>query len=323
VQVGVARDNATGRIIGIGSRAISTRYVNGERVSVGYLSGLRLLPDYRGRTGLLARGYRFLRELHKDGAAEFYLTTIAADNETAVDVLTSGRAGLPVYHACGNYHTLALSTARKAAAGASNGRAVELRQATIADRYAILRFLNECGPSRAFFPVYEARDLFTGGGLLRGLACEDVLLACRGSDIVGALGCWDQRVFKQIRIHRYRGWLRTARPLYNAWALLRRRATLPAAGSMLRVRLAAIPVVRDDDPEVFRRMLTLMLRRLADRGERLLLVGLHEADPLLPVAQQYAGREYLTRLFIVYWPDEAPDVNNLTRRVPYLELGAL
>jgi hypothetical protein len=92
---------------------------------------------------------------------------------------------------------------------------------------------------------------------------------------------------------------------------------------MLRVRLAAIPVVRDDDPEVFRRMLTLMLRRLADRGERLLLVGLHEADPLLPVAQQYAGREYLTRLFIVYWPDEAPDVNNLTRRVPYLELGAL
>lgn len=323
VQVGVARDNLAGRIVGMGSRAISMRYVNGRPISVGYLSGLRLLPEYRGQAKLLARGYRFLRELHGDRAAAFYLTTITADNDAALNVLASGRAGLPVYHPCGNYHTLPLSTSRIPTIGTPNGNPVEVRQATMADRDAILRFLNEHGPSRAFFPVYEARDLFTDGGLLQGLACQDVLLACRGPDIVGTLACWDQSDFKQIRIHRYRGWLRSARPLYNAWAVLRRRATLPTVGSTLRVRLAAIPVVRDDDPDVFRRLLILMLRQMADRGERLLLVGMHEADPLLPVAQQYAGRAYITRLFIVYWPDEVADVSNLTRRVPYLELGAL
>jgi hypothetical protein len=323
VQVGVARDNLAGRIVGMGSRAISLRYVNGERIAVGYLSGLRLLREYRGRASLLARGYRFLRELHEDRVVAFYLTTIAADNDAALNVLASGRAGLPVYHPCGSYYTLPLSTSQMATFGASNGAAVAVRQATVADRDAILRFLNEHGPQRAFFPFYEARDLFSGGGSLQGLTWEDVLLAYRDGEIVGTLAGWDQSDFKQIRIHRYRGWLRPARPLYNAWALLRRRATLPAVGATLRVRLAAIPVVRDDDSEVFHRLLSLLLRRMAQRRERLLLVGMHEADPLLPVAQQYAGRAYITRLYIVYWPDEAPDVGDLTRRVPYLELGAL
>jgi hypothetical protein len=82
-------------------------------------------------------------------------------------------------------------------------------------------------------------------------------------------------------------------------------------------------VVQNDDAFVFRQLLEAMLQRLKEQNQQLMLIGLHQDDPLLPVAQEYSGREYLTNLYIVYWPDEAPDVDQLRQRVPYLELGCL
>src|SRR5262249_41757376 len=82
-QVVASQDKNTGRIIGFGCRSVRDRYVNGRPMPVGYLSGLRALPEYRG-LGLLARGYAFFRELHRDGKAPVYLTTIAEDNEVAL-----------------------------------------------------------------------------------------------------------------------------------------------------------------------------------------------------------------------------------------------
>jgi hypothetical protein len=323
VQVGVVRDRSSGRIVGMGSRAIGLRYVNGQRASVGYLSGLRLMHVLRGQAGLLARGYRFLHELHADRMASYYLTTIAEDNDAAIRLLTSGGAGLPVYHAWGNFHTLSITASRRPSNGVHRHPTVEFRTARASDRDAILQFLNEHGPSRQFFPMYGAQDVFSGAGLLRKLDCDDVLLAFRNGKIIGTFGCWNQRGFKQVVVHSYHGWLRRMRPMYNAFAMLRHQPTLPRAGSVLPVVVAAIPVVRDDDPDVYRQLLVAALRRLAHQGERLLLAGFHEADPLLPVARRYAGREYVTRLYIVYWPDEVPDLDALEHRVPYLELGGL
>jgi hypothetical protein len=323
VQVGVALDRDSGRIIGMGSRAISLRHVNGQRIPIGYLSGLRLMKQHRGQAGLLARGYRFLRQLHEDRRVALYLTTIAVDNRSALNLLTSGRAGLPVYHPCGKFCTVSIAAIGRKAGFGLNGRCVDIRPAHAADRDAILQFLNWHGPSRQFFPVYTAGDLFSGNGLLQGLQPADVLLAYRNGEIVGTLACWDQRSSKQIVIHGYRRWLRPLRPLYNAWATLRRRPTLPAAGSVLPVSVAAIPIVRDDDPAVFEQLLEAARRRSAQQGATNLLLGLHEADPLLPIARRRSGREYPTNLYLVYWPDETPDVGKLNQRVPYLELGGL
>jgi hypothetical protein len=323
VQVGIARDRDSGRIIGMGSRATSLRYVNGQPVCVGYLSGLRLRQAYRGQAGLLARGYRFLHQLHEDRRAKYYLTTIAEDNNVAMRLLTSGRAGLPVYHPWGSFHTFAIAAGRVAINGAVRHRPVDIQPACASDRDAIVRFLNEHGPSRQFFPVYEAIDLFSGRGLLRGLSCDDLLLARRNGEIVGTLGCWNQRGFKQVIIHGYHGWLRAMRPVYNTWATIRGRPTLPGAGSILPLNLTAIPVVRADDPDVFRQLLNATLCRMAKHGEPLLLIAFHEADPLFPIARQDAGREYGTKLYIVYWPDDVPDLEALKQRVPYLELGGL
>src|SRR5205085_4640021 len=95
-QVIVCKDHQKGQIVGMSSRSIRDVYIDGKPTRVGYLSMLRGLPEARGNVAL-ARGYRYLHTLHADGAVPYYFTTILDDNTTAKVLLTSGRAGLPVY----------------------------------------------------------------------------------------------------------------------------------------------------------------------------------------------------------------------------------
>ena len=90
--------------------SIGLRYVNGERVPVGYLAGLRLAATSTGAgRGFWHADIVSCASCTTTGGPTYYFTTIAADNEVAT-VLTSKRAGLPVYHPCGRFHTLAISS---------------------------------------------------------------------------------------------------------------------------------------------------------------------------------------------------------------------
>ena len=319
-EVVVCRDRRTGQLIGFGCRSVRDVYINGQPGSVGYLSSLRALPEYRN-LGLLARGFAAFRELHDDGRVPYYLTTIAEGNHTAINILTSGRAGLPKYHPAGAYYTVALAVpcrrARTRVAGAS------VRPARLPDLEAVLDFLAETGPRRQFFPRLGAHDFLSPEGAMRGLAFDNLLLAERGGRLVGALAAWDQSGFRQSVVHTYRGWMRWARPLYNAWGWLRGQPGLPRPGGAFRYLMAALPVVADDDANLFATLLETLRDRTAGGPWNYILVGLHEADPLLPLVRRFQAACYKTQLFVVCWADGESSRARLDGRVPYLELGSL
>jgi hypothetical protein len=320
-QVVACRDTHTGRLVGFGCRSIRDRYVNGRPEPVGYLSNLRLLAEHRNR-GLIARGYAYFQELHGDGRTRLYLTTITVGNETALRTLTTGRAGLPAYHHAGRFHTAALPLPRRRSPPAVNSGLL-LRAATAGDLPAVLAFLEATGPRRQFFPRHEPADFCNVTGGFQGLRAEDLLLAERRGRLVGTLAGWDQHAYRQTVVHGYGGPLRWARPVYNAWAVLRRRPWLPAPGQALRYLTAALPVVADDDPAVFAALLDGLLVRAAGGPWQYLLAGLHEADPLLPVLRRYRATWYVTNLYLVCWDDGEELRARLDGRAPYLELGAL
>ncbi|HTK77764.1 MAG TPA: hypothetical protein VL371_21030, partial [Gemmataceae bacterium] len=318
-QVVAARELNSGRIIGFGSRSVCQRYVNGLPTPIGYLSSLRLLAEHRNR-GLVARGYAYFRRLHADRRAPLYLTTIAEGNALALRLLTSGRAGLPRYHPAGQFLTAAIpwrQTSAKAPPAESASLDVRIRPATLDDVPAALDFLHAVGPRRQFFPCYDAEDLFTPCGPLRGLGPDDVLLAIRGGAIVGTLGAWDQSDFRQTVVHGYGPPLSWVRPIYNAWARRSGRPRLPGAGDRFRCRFVALPLVADDDPVVFAALLDAVLTRVCDADY--IIVGLHEADPLLPVLRRHRATWYRTHLFHVCWDDGEPVRQSLDGRPPYLE----
>lgn len=318
-QVVAARDLEGGRIVGFGSRTVSARYVNGQPEPVGYLSSLRLLPEHRNR-GLVARGYAFFRKLHGDGRAPLYVTTIAEGNDVALTVLTSGRAGLPRYHPAGQFHTAAIPWVHRRARPAPAG--AEVRPARADDLPELLSFLHTVGPRRQFFPCCEECDFFTAAGAFRDLRPDDLLLAIRGRGIVGTLAAWDQHGFRQTVVHGYGRPLGWVRPVYNAWARLAGRPRLPGPGDAFRYRVAALPLVADDDPAVFAALLDAFLVRGGGDADYL-LVGLHEADPLLAVMRRRRATWYTTRLFLVCWEDGEAMRRSLDGRPPYLELGSL
>ena len=328
-QVVACRDLSTGRIFGFGCRSLRELYVNGMPVTVGYLSGLRVLPEYRNR-GLIARGYAFFRQLHQDARTPFYLTTIAEGNELALRILTSGRAGLPTYHPAGRYHTIAIAlrgAGFQLAWNTPNRQAGslphEIRSANHADLPAVLDFLNTIGPRRQFFPLYRREDFLASDGLLRGLELDRLLLAERSGRIVGMVGAWDQHAYRQHVVHAYTGWLRFLRPLYNVTAFLHGSAGLPAAGQPLRTLQAVLPLVVDDDPVIFAELLAALRIQCGSGPWTHLLVGLHERDPLWAVAHRLRSACYTSLLYLVCWPDGDAARLALDGRAEYLELGSL
>ncbi|MDA1050918.1 MAG: hypothetical protein O3C40_10625 [Planctomycetota bacterium] len=320
-QVAICRDSRDKRIAGFGCRSVRMMYVNGQPTPIGYLSALRALPEYRNR-GLVARGYAFLHQLHADGRTSLYLTTITAGNEPALAVLTSGRAGLPTYRFAGTYHTMVISIGRRRFRnGASAG--VDVRSATNDDLHDVLELLRAAGPSRQFFPCYEAEDFFDRRATFRDLTPADLLLAFRDGQLVGTLGGWNQRGFKQSVVERYAAHLRWSRPLYNSWARLRGMPMLPPPGKPFHYLTGALPVVLDDDPAVFRALLEGALAKAVTGSCDFLVIGLHESDPLLPLAKPYQLASYLTGIYLVSWDQGEPLLAQIDDRPAYLELGCL
>jgi hypothetical protein len=322
-QVAVIREQATDRVVGLGCRSICTRYVAGQPAPIGYLSNLRLLPEHHG-SGVVSRLYALLHRMHQDGRTPLYLTTIAHDNHTAINILTSGRAGLPNYHDVGSYLTVVFPLGKRRK-GTGNGTrsGVEVRQARADDKDTILDFLNSVGPRRQFFPCYETQDIFSTNGLLSGLRPEDLLLAFCGKRLVGTLGGWDQQAYRQTVVHGYGRPLSWLRPAYNVWATFRGLPRLPRPGERLRSLFAAIPLTLDDDPAVFEMLLETMLRERSGRQWDCFCLGMHESDPLLSSLQKWRVRRYTTGVYLACWEDGDGLRQSLDARPLYLELGSL
>lgn len=320
-QVIACRDLDSGRVVGFGCRSVREVYANGQPTTVGYLSNLRLLQAYRQR-GLVARGYERFRELHQDGCARLYLTTIAMGNRTALDVLVGKRAGLPGYHFAGRFVTVAIPFQRRCWRG-SVPAGVRIGPGREQDLPAVIELLEKIGPRRQFFPRYQPQDFGPVSGLLRGLWPEDLLLAWSSGRLVGMLGAWDQGGFRQSVVQGYGGWLGRLRPIVSGLSRLRGERGLPAPGACLRCLMGAVPLVVDDDPEIFSALVDSLRARHGSGPWSHLLLGLHETDPLMLAVRGRRRVCYFTYLYVVCWADGDSDRAALDARPPYLELGSL
>jgi hypothetical protein len=316
-QVLAVRDaSSSSRIVAMSTRSVRERYVHQTLQPVGYLGGLRIAPNVRGGS-LLFRGFQELRRLHDDGRASFYLTTISDKNTQALKVLTSGRAGLPRYHELGRYLTFVLP----AVGSRIRTPAMDVRPLQPAECDEWLRFVDETGRSKLFFPRYTAADLGGDAPALCGLRPEQIWLCRHQGQIVGTLAAWDQSSFRQTVVERYHGPLRWWRPLHNMIAPRFRWPRFPAPGTRLPHVTLALPLVRDDDADVLKQLVRSVQRALHGTVECLLL-GLFERDPLVPVVRRWAVHNYVSRVYVAYW-DNGIDPRQFENQNLYLELGCL
>ena len=318
-QTIVATDDSDS-VVGCGVRAVRRAFVNGCETEIGYLCGLRSLPEARRSTGL-ARGYRFLRRLHEtDRRVPAYLTAIVEDNAVAMALLASGRAGLPAYLDQGRFIASAIPLGRRHPAPPPAG--IEIRAGDELPLDDLLDFLRTEGSKRQFFPVLRREDL--GAPILRDLAPADFRVAMGGGRIVGAAAAWDQSAFRQTLVAGYAPALRIARPALNLALRLASRRPLPPPGQCLRFFHVAFPCIRDDNPSVFAALLERFHADHRNTPHDYFVVGLHERDPLRTALHRFPVLHYASRLYLACWEDGRPFCDSLDpRRIPHLDTAML
>lgn len=263
VVLPVARDRATGRLVGMGACVIRTAWVNGQPRRVGYLTGLKALPEFRGWVRLIPHMYAFLREHSPD--VECYVTTILGANTMARRLLERERASMPRYRYIADYvtHCFRVTTAV---------RRSRLDGGTLDD---LVR-----GGS-------DGRSNLASVGPPPGVRDADVRILRDGS---GTPLAWcavvDQRATKQYRIMGYDGAYARLSRLPVHWLGYPR---LPRAGTAANhVSLMGLGAV-DDDPRLIRSMLRGVGREFRDRD--FVMVGAVQPHP---VATALAGMRTVT-----------------------------
>lgn len=317
-QVCAGHDTRTGRLVGMGTRAIAPAFLNGASAPLGYLGDLRLLAEYRGGT-LVLRAYRFLHELHRDGRTPLYTTVVFADNEVALRTIARGRAGLPRYHDMGTMHYPGINLTRRKPAVNADCRIVRGDERMLP---AIVDCLNRNGARRQFAPVHSPRD-FQPGGRWLGLKAESFVAAVRNYDVVGALAIWDQRAFKQTRIVRYGGMYRWGAPLSRFMHRLVRAPRLPSPGEVVPYCYFSFLAADRNDPTICRALLRSAYNEALHAGYMYAMVSAHERDPLLSMIREYRCTPFAGRLFCVAFPENEPDFRLLDGRVPSAEAAVL
>lgn len=286
-QTIVARDG--GELVCMGSCSVRSRFINGRESRVGYLGGLRLARGHAGQVEILRAGYEFFHQLQAEAPADYYFTSIAADNHRARRVLERGLPGMPAYQFLGDLVTV-LIPARKL----SNSQPA--RVASEVDLVDWAGRLNEFNRSFQLAPVWSAEELSALSQL--GLQREHFIQSGKASAAI-----WDQSSFKQTVVREYTPGLKRLRPWANAWASIAGGIRLPQLGAVIRNAYLS-HLVTDASPEHLADLLRLAQSRAGEAALEMLTVGFAASDPRLSIVRKhFRVREYLSRIYLVHWPD--------------------
>ena len=314
-QVMICTDHHVGRIVGMGSRSIRSVYIDGRPAQVGYLSMLRGLPESRGNIAL-ARGYRYLKELHADGAIPYYFTTILDDNTEAKTLLTSARAGLPVYKPVARLLTSLLPLTRNPVRKGGSEAASRVEKDQLPEAVA---FLQQWNSRYQFAPLYTEQDMLGVSQLLPGFSWENLYVYREHGKVLGTLGIWDQQSLKQTVVTAYSRQMRLIRPLYNLLARMQSKPRLPQVGEDIRILYGAFV---SGNSSAFTSLLQRACAEWSGKGYDYLSLGFCEDSELSPIASRYAAQQLASTIYIVYWQDESITLPDLCKPV-HVEVATL
>jgi hypothetical protein len=318
-QTIVARERSTSRIVGMGTRSIRDMYLNGSPQPVGYLSQLRIQPQYRAMRRRLAQAFDCLHRLHQDGRAPFYFCSIIEDNLPARRLLSAGLPGLPRFRECARLHTLAIHC-RRARRQLPMPESLKLARGSPAYINEIVACLQRNG-ARYQLALHWTRDTLFDPAHTPNLAPTDFYLALDGDRVVGCLAAWDQSRFKQTIVRGYTGPLGRWRVLVNVGARLAGWPVLPPLNTPFRYCYASHLAIDDDHPEVFAALVRALYNHAVDKKYHYLMLGLSERHPLLQVATAYRHIDYRSVLYLVAWESEFESLPQLDNRVHAAEIA--
>lgn len=298
-----------------GMSVISGRelFINGEKRRTFYSGDVKVDSFYR-RQGLGSRLYAEQR-VHLPADTLFQGIILSA-NKTAVAAQSRSTKGtMPDMWSTHKVETSLIYT-RSLKPRLPKG--IEIRAASAADVPNMQAFFDKEAPRRNGYPVYDFSKLLAGDAYYAGIRIEGFALALKNGEIVGMMGGWDQKSFKQTRIVGYKPWVAALRPFYNLYATIFGGIKLPAINGILNYLTLHTRVIANDDPAVFQALIDWIMVHDGKKYDAL-ACAVVTGDPLLSVPRGYKRqRLYSNHHWLGY--DEDPTVG-IDDRPLYVELG--
>lgn len=197
---------------------------------------------------------------------------------------------------------------------------IEIRAATVADVPAMQAFFDREAPRRNGYPVYDFAKVVSGDPYYTGIRIGDYALALKNGAIVGMLGGWDQKAFKQTRIMGFKPIVAAIRPFYNLYAGLFGGFKLPGVGGMLNYLTLHTTLVQGDDTAIYQALIDWIMVNQGHKYDALACAVTH-GDPLVDVPRGYKRQKlFSSHFWLSYGDDPRPGIDN---RPLYVELGRL
>ncbi|HWO34166.1 MAG TPA: hypothetical protein VNO32_35675 [Candidatus Acidoferrum sp.] len=320
-QTIVAIEN--GRVVATGSISARQRFINGEPMRVGYLSGLRLDQSCRGRPEIIRRGYEAFRNIHERGGPPIYLSSIVAGNQAALRFLERGLKGMPTYRFLGELVTLIFrrrhfwkfehpaSLARRAL----QKKSLRVLRGSDGSGADILEILNRDNREYQLAPVWSASDI-RNEEFWTVYSSFDTPVACAA--------VWDQRAMRQTVVRGYSGALKWARPFCNVAARFLGTPRLPEIGAPLSHVYVSHLAAGSDPPELVECLVNLLRASNGALSADYLVIGFDSRDPRLAhLRRVFRAREYVSRVYAVHWEDGIAFARNLDKRLLAPEVATL
>lgn len=294
----VIREAQSGKICAVGCCIIRKAFINGEVRNTGYLTALKVLPEYRRKLPNISDVYSFLHE-QSEAKVDIYYTTILKDNITAQKLLEKRRKSMPQYKYIGDYTVFCFKTGNHITS--SN---YTFKQG--GDK-AVDEFYKRQLPSYNFSPANM--DLF-------GITVDDYYsLRDANGEIVAACALWNQQSYKQYIIKGYGGVFRFLKYLPLNWMGYPK---LPKVDLPANYASIAMFMVKDNSMEIAR----YFLRKVAQHSKKydFLMLGLFQNHPLNGAFEKIRYIKYQSKLYTVNWNNNGIDLDN---RPVNLEVGLL
>ncbi len=302
----------------IACSAIRTKrmcYINGKAVQIGYLSGLRLVNKYKSGTAL-PRIFNYLKENQSSENCALYFCSIFDDNTHAIKVLTSGKAGIPMFRKFGQFRTFIFKPSTVKIPG---NLQVEIRKANKEDIDKMLDFLNKEGSAFQLFPVYERKDFINKTGIFKKSQLNDIAIACINGEIIGTMALLNQSAFRQWKIQHYSNSFKLLKPFINFGARISGKPVFPKEGESINYRILSLICIKNFDAEIFQRLLNFLTTSLT--GSTYIFAGFFEQNPLIH-SLNFPVVVLKSQIYTVHCTEESKQIK-YNQTIPHIELASL
>jgi hypothetical protein len=298
----VIYDREAGMIIGVGCCLIRKAYIGGVLKRTGYLTGLKLLPEYRKKIPYISQVYQYLYEQTKS-LVDYYYTTILLENVPVQKMLEKKRKNMPVYDLQGVYTVYCFRTGKRARRVHPHGFCSNGAISSATEYQLEQGKLEE---AKAFYKNHiRDWDLFPDTGNLRAFPAESIYtLKDAAGETIAACVLWNQQGHKQYIITDYKGLYRYIQHVPLHWLGY---PDLPKRGQPANYANYHMLCVKDNNLNVA----DYFIRKIAEveKDYDFLMLGLFQDHPYNSIMRRMKHIKYQSKFYSVYWekPTAMPD----------------